>query len=268
MIGAHPDDCEYHAGGTAVRFRKAGAAVKFISMTTGETGHYAMGPLQMRTRRQQETEKVAALIGVEYQVLEIASNRLEADLAMRERTICLIRDYRPDLVFTHRLNDYHPDHRRTAMLVQDSAYALRIPNVCPNTPYLRHTPVILYMHDDFRKPTPFAPDVMVPIDEVLDTKIQMLHCHESQFYEWLPWMAGELEKVPPRERIQARLEWLGNSVKQWSAACAEQYRARLIELFGSDDGLQAHYAEAFEISEYGGALARDRFPDSFPWMGR
>ena len=43
------------------------------------------------------------------------------------------------------------------------------------------------------KPYPFTPDVVIGIDAVIEQKIDMLHCHVSQFYEWLPYNSGTLD---------------------------------------------------------------------------
>ena len=38
-FGAHPDDCDIRAAGTAALFAKMGHAVKFVSVTNGDAGH-------------------------------------------------------------------------------------------------------------------------------------------------------------------------------------------------------------------------------------
>ena len=78
-----------------------------------------------------------------------------------------------------------------------------VPNVCPDTPPLRKNPVFLYFQDRFQKPNPFRPDVVVAIDDVLDTKIERLDAHVSQFYEWLPWVDGSSTRFPKDARRAA-----------------------------------------------------------------
>ena len=43
VFGAHPDDCELEAGGTAARWAKLGHKVKFVSVTNGDIGHFEHG---------------------------------------------------------------------------------------------------------------------------------------------------------------------------------------------------------------------------------
>src|SRR5262249_57762455 len=78
----------------------------------------------------------------------------------------LIRHWKADVVMSHRPNDYHPDHRYTGILVQDSAYMVTVPFFCPDTPILKNNPVYVFYPDRFRKPNAFRPDVVVPIDAV------------------------------------------------------------------------------------------------------
>src|SRR5438552_4511956 len=97
----------------------------------------------------------------------------------------LIRQWNADVAITNRPNDYHPDHRYTSVLVQDSAYMVTVPNIVTLTADLRRNPVILYVADRFHHPYPFSPDVAVGIDEVIEQKTDAIHCHVSQVYEWL-----------------------------------------------------------------------------------
>ena len=51
-FGAHPDDCELMAGGVAAQWAEHGHRIKFVSLTNGDIGHFAMagGPLAERSR--------------------------------------------------------------------------------------------------------------------------------------------------------------------------------------------------------------------------
>ncbi len=262
MIGAHPDDCEYLTGGLAAKYRAQGHVVKFVSVTNGNAGHHQMGGGPLALRRREETRRVSELTGIEYEILDNDDGQLEADLAARAQVIGLIREFRPDLIFTHRLNDYHPDHRRTGMLVQDASYLIRVPNICPMVPHLTHTPVILYMQDGFQKPVPISPDVVVAIDDVLDQKAAMLHCHESQFYEWLPYVGGYEDQIPDGD--SARLTWMREFRERYDGGIADRFRESLIARYGEEQGQHVHFAEAFEVSEYGRPLPPDEISRWFP----
>ncbi|MSS71136.1 MAG: PIG-L family deacetylase [Candidatus Latescibacteria bacterium] len=265
VFGAHPDDCDIKAGGIALQYSALGHCVKFVSVTNGDTGHFEIGGIELARRRYGEAQASAKVAGITYDVLDIHNGELEPSVANRKMIIRIIREFKPDLVLTHRPNDYHPDHRYTSLLVQDAAYIVTVPNMVPLTPHLQYNPVICYLSDHFQKPTPFAPDVVVGIDAVVERKMDMLHCHTSQMYEWLPYNSNHLKEVPKGER--ARRAWLGKLRKPAFEQVAEQYRDRLVELYGEKQGKKVRYAEAFEACEYGGRLTKENMKGLFPFFG-
>ena len=206
VIGAHPDDCDVDAGGTAILFAKAGHNVLFVSVTNGDAGHHEKGGGALAKIRRAEAEKAGKRFGVKYVVLDNHDGELIPTLDIRLNIIRLIRQWNADVVIGPRPNDYHPDHRNTAVLIQDAAYMVIVPNVAPDTPPLKRNPVFLYTEDGFQKPTPFEPDIAVDITSVFDQKIYAMAAHESQFFEWLPWTSGKLDQVPKTEA--ERLKWL------------------------------------------------------------
>lgn len=264
VIGAHPDDAEYKAGGIAALYRRAGHVVRFVSVTNGESGHHEISGPPLVARRRAEAEAAAATVGLEYQVWDHPDGRLEANLARREQVIRLIRNFRPDLVLTHRPNDYHPDHRVTSQLVQDAAYLLTVPAVCPDTPHLSRDPVIAYLSDDFTRPYPFDPSVVIDISSVWDAKVSMLHAHTSQFYEWLPYNHGHLAEVPAND--DARRSWLSERLAALSGQLAERFRERLVSAYGPSLGAEVRLVEAFEGCEYGAPLDKAARARLFPFF--
>lgn len=263
-FGAHPDDCDIKVGGLAIKLAAMGHRVKFVSHTNGATGHHAIGGLELALRRYHEAQAAAGVAGIEYQVLDHHTGELEPTVANRKEVIRIIREFEPDLVLSHRPNDYHPDHRYSATLVQDAAYIVTVPNMCPLTPALRTNPVIMYMSDNFQKPLPFAPDVVIDIDDVIEKKLDMLHCHTSQMYEWLAFSAGELDQVP--EGDVERRQWMAQRRLKAFAATAERYREQLQAAYGPAHGAKVKYAEAFEVCEYGSPLTPDSRAALFPFF--
>jgi LmbE family N-acetylglucosaminyl deacetylase len=263
VIGAHPDDPDWYAAGTVRRFVEQGHLVRLVSLTNGNAGHFRQGGAPLAQRRQKEAQCAGRVIGAEYIVLDNDDGKLMPTLENREEVIRQIRDFKADLVLTHRPNDYHPDHRNTGLLVRDAAYMVTVPNIVAHSPHLRKNPVFAYLGDRFTKPNPIEPDVVVPIDDVIEKKIDMFHCHVSQMYEWLPYNERILEQVPEGET--ARREWLGRMHKPLLARVADKYRERLIELYGQQRGSQIKYAEVFEISEYGTQPSAEMLKHWFPF---
>ena len=264
VIGAHPDDCEVKCGGTAAKWSAAGHTVRFVSATNGMSGHHAMAAADLARRRIAEAKAAADVIGIESQVLPIPGGQIEPTLVYRWMFIRVIREFQPDLVLTHRPNDYHPDHRYTSQLVQDSSYLVRVPLNAPEVPPLARSPVIAYLSDTFGKPYPFSPDVVVAIDDVMDKKMEMIHCHASQVYEWLPWTERTLDQVPAEEA--ERRQWLFARIAPRSAAVADRFREQLVARYGRAKGRAVKYAEAFEACEYGEKLDQAQIERFFGGM--
>ena len=129
---------------------------------------------------------------------------------------------------------------------------ITVPNIVPEVPALRKNPVIYYFIDNFQKPQPFSPDVVVDIDSTYETKLLMLHQHTSQLYEWIAWHAGVDGEVPPAEDEAGRLAWLKDFAAKWDdPPKAEKYRKQLIQRYGQEKGQTIKHTEAFELCEYG-----------------
>ena len=252
-IGAHPDDCDFKFGGTAALFAKMGHNVKFLSLTNGDAGHQSEGGGALANRRRQEAINAGKALGIaEYQTLDNHDGELLPSLQVRHQVIRAIRKWNADIVLGHRPNDYHPDHRNAGKVVVDASYMVIVPNVCPDTPPLSKNPLFLYMEDNFTKPYPHEPDIVVSIDNIIELKIDGLHAHTSQMYEWLPWTNGGdeiLAKIPTTNN--ERRKWLTKRVKNRSNNIDSIKRISLVKWYGKDLAQKVKYIESFEIAEYG-----------------
>ncbi len=262
-FGAHPDDCDIRAAGTAALWASRGIAVKFVAITNGDVGHMILPPAELATRRLGEAKESARRLGIEYEILNHHDGELMPTLDIRKEVIRQIRDWRADVVLAPRPNDYHPDHRYTGVLVQDAAYMVVVPHLVPESPALRKNPVFLYYEDNFQRPNPFRPDVVVSIDDAFDRKISALDAHVSQFYEWLPWVDGKLEEVP--KDPAARRQWLA---KARAGVISPAARATLIKEYGEQKGRAVKHCESFEICEYGARPDAARIRELFPMLAR
>lgn len=251
VIGAHPDDPEA-CGGTTVKLAREGHIVQFVSVTNGQSGHHEMMGHKLVATRYDESQEAKKRLGIDsYVILDNNDAYLTTDIHARESVMRAIRGFAPDIIITHRPNDYHPDHRNTSQLVQDCSYLVRVPNFLPGTPIPAVMPVIFYMSDNFMKPTPINPEIVVDIDDVVDIKLSAFDAHTSQVYEWLPWIHGRLEQVP-KDPV-ARLEFLRTAYYPRWETTANRFRDKLVEKYGAERGNEIKHAEAFEACEYGGA---------------
>mgnify|MGYP000691305057 CR=1 FL=1 len=271
IIGAHPDDPEWYAGGVAYKFVQQGHRVRMVSLTNGDAGHISMYGPPLAARRREEAAAAGRSLGVEYVVLDNHDAGLLPTLEVREQVIRIMREFRPDLIMTHRPWDYHADHRYTAQAVVDAIIpASHARRVAPDLPLLQPVPRVVYMWDEFTRPYPFIPDVVVGIDDAVEKKVEALDCHTSQMVEALPHhLRAEVPADPA-----ARRSWLRQELEPTLRQAANLYRERLIALYGEVRGRAIEYAEAFEVCEYGKSaletatlLSDDERRRLFPFFG-
>jgi LmbE family N-acetylglucosaminyl deacetylase len=267
VFGAHPDDAEYKAGGVGAKWAKQGHHVLLCSVTNGDIGHWQMAGGPLAERRTAEVAACSKKLGTTSLVLDIHDGELEPTLENRKKIIRVIRDWKADVVIAHRPWDYHPDHRYVGVLVQDAAYMVTVPFICPDTPILKRNPVFLYSSDRFQKPYPFKPDIAVSIDDVFDQKLDGIHELASQHYEGGANGSEEhVRSVPPASDVAGRKEWLRRTWLGRSGGEANRYRADLISWYGEEKGRAVKYAECFEICEYGRQPSREEIKKLFPFF--
>ncbi|GEM_PF-47594 len=262
VFSAHPDDCEILAGGTAALFTEMGHKVKFVTLTNGDKGHHTMPSKELAARRKKEAQNAGKALGVEYEILDNHDGELMNTLENRMKVIRLICDWDADIVITHRPNDYHPDHRYTSTIVQDAAFMVSVPKMVPGGKPLRKTPVYLYMRDNFKKPNPFSPDIVVDVTSVVDKKVDALYAHESQMLEWLPWNGQYEDKLPADEKGRKQFvfnRYLPRDGKgRFGEAALKWYTPEQLE--------GERYFEAFEVCEYGIKPTDEEIKKLFPML--
>ena len=260
-FGAHPDDCDIRVGGSAALWSQMGHAVKFVACTNGDAGHPTMGGAPLARRRRAEATEAGKRVGVTYDILDIHDGELMPTLENRNFVIQKIREWNADLVLGPRPNDYHPDHRYTGVLVQDSAYMVVVPAVLPTVPPVKRNPVFLFYEDRFQKPAPFQPDIVVDISSVWSKKIDGMDAHESQFYEFQTNVNASVE-VPSGKA--ERKEWLS---KRRTPVASPAVKASMAKWYGKDTAAKPTlYYEAFEICEYGAQPDATRIRELFPML--
>jgi LmbE family N-acetylglucosaminyl deacetylase len=263
VIFAHPDDGEIKMGGTAAMMAQMGHQVKYLSLTNGNAGHHEIGGGALARIRRAEAEEARKRLGIaEYEIFDNHDAELLPDLHVRLDVIRAIREWNADVVFGHRPNDYHPDHRNSGQLVIDSSYMVIVPNVAPDTEPVRNNPVFFYLEDRFTKPNPFRHDVVIGIDEAMDTKLYAMAAHESQFFEWLPWTAHRLHEVP--DDPAARLDWMRQA--WFGREISQAQKTGLAKWYGGERASQFRYSESFEIAEYGRNPTEEEIRMIFPML--
>lgn len=267
VFGAHPDDAEYKAGGTAALWAELGHHVKLVSVTNGDIGHWAMAGGPLARRRSAESGEVAKTLGVSSEVLDIHDGELMPTLENRRKITRLIREWNADIVISHRPWDYHPDHRYVGVLVQDAAYMVAVPFFMPLVTPLKKNPVFLYSSDGFQKPYPFEADIVVDVDPVFDRKVDALTALVSQTFEGGALGSQErMDAAPPASQPELRAQWLREKWVKRQSGEARRFRNGLIRWYGEEHANKVKYAEAFEICEYGRQPKDSDIRKLFPFL--
>jgi LmbE family N-acetylglucosaminyl deacetylase len=261
-FGAHPDDAELKASGVAALWAAAGHKVKFVAMTNGDVGHFESAGGPLAKRRKAEVAECAKILGIETDVLDIHDGELTPSLENRKTVSRLIREWQADIVMGHRPYDYHPDHRYTGVLLNDSAVVVVAPFFVPDSPATPRNPVFMYYSDGFQDPKPFTPTIVVGIDAAADKKWKCVSAMPSQFGDKDSWQGRTLPNVPANDKERA--SYLLEIVKKRNVAVADQYRERLVALYGAERGKKIQYAEAFELGQYGRQASVDELKKMFP----
>jgi LmbE family N-acetylglucosaminyl deacetylase len=264
-FGAHPDDCELREGGCAAKWAALGHHVKFVSVTNGDIGHWAMAGGPLAKRRAAEVTETSKILGIDHEVLDIHDGELMVTMENR-RTICrLIREWKADVVISHRPNDYHPDHRYVGVLVMDAAYMVTVPFFCPDVPYLTKNPVFLFSEDGFQRPNPFSADIAVSIDDTIDKKLAAVEALHSQFFEGgANGHAGLVPDATDAEKVAARKKAVREQFSKRFASTASRFRASLDGYYSKES--KVDFAEAFEICEYGRRPSAEEIRKLFPFF--
>jgi len=200
VIVAHPDDCEFGAGGTLAKFVKEGKDVALVVVTNGDKGSSdrTMTSPRLAAIRAEEQRNASRTLGVEQVTfLGYPDGEVENTRALRLDVAREIRRHRPDLVVcqnpqrTYNLGASHRDHRTVGGVALDCVYPLSrdhlaFPELMPQ--YEPHKVREVYVMQWQN------PHVVVDISDVMDLKIKALACHASQFKDF----AGVEKRV--RER--------------------------------------------------------------------
>jgi LmbE family N-acetylglucosaminyl deacetylase len=259
IVGAHPDDCEVHFAGMAALYAEREHKVVMVSMTDGRCGHFSIKPAALAKRRLIEARNAAKAVGAKSKVMPFPDTQLFPDLRTRLRLLREVRTFAPDVILTHQMEDYHPDHRATVELVYDISYLTRVPQALPGVKVMSHAPVIVQSARGLRTHGDKERIICVPIDKVWKKKFVAMAAHESQFFEWLAWEQGDLKNVP-RGR-EARLKYLENWRGPHYAKVAEWAKKKVKGRKGKD----FRYAEAVYPARAGRGLNPELIEKLFPF---
>ena len=184
-VSAHPADFCSRSGGTLIKHVRAGAKVKVIWLTQGETDesgyllqqHPGIAVEEVRRIREKEAFAAAEVIGAEGKMFGFGDGPLRMTPERMEMLAREMADFKPDLILTHWKDELtYPTHWRTSRSVVEAAQLAR---------------VSWDIH--FFEPTigtasrvGFVPDHYVDITEAFERKIEALKTLTAQ-----PWLVAD-----------------------------------------------------------------------------
>lgn len=207
-VGAHPDDIEFGAGGTLAGWAAGGTDVHLLVLTDGSKGTWnADDDLSalVATRREEARAAATLLAGGTVHFADFVDGELTSGEALTRAVCETIRAVRPTIVLGHdpwKRYRLHPDHRHAGWATVDGLVAARDPHFFPGLGGSHHRPDALWLFEADE------PNHEVDIRRTVDTKVDALLCHVSQ---WRSTMdvdpdAEDLASVLAafRARIEAR----------------------------------------------------------------
>ncbi|WP_336799759.1 PIG-L deacetylase family protein [Kaistia sp. MMO-174] len=250
VVKAHPDEAELYAGGTCARLADKGAAIKFLSLTNGDAGHYEMARKPLKRRRAREAYAAARHLGVlDYEILDIHDGELMADIAVRTAIIASVRRWQADLVITfHDEQPGHIDNRMAGRAVRDASGFFTNGNVVPAYPPLAVAPVCLKM-TDYGAFATHQHEVVVDVDASIERKLRACAEHATQFFEFAPFERDFSDKVPASEDWAVRREFILTHWHEFMSA--DVMREEILAKYGPEHGSRVAHAESFQLADYG-----------------
>ena len=160
MIGAHPDDETFWAGGTVALHSKR-IPVHVLSLT-------GLPP------RDRELSKAMEVLGASSSIA-LQNDDFTINPKLRVDVIKHIQETKPNIVITHSNQDYHPDHRATHALVVDAIEWAGHRTIYPKSAW-RVSELLLMEAQNLHT----FPHVFVNITSVFERKKQAIEIFTSQ----------------------------------------------------------------------------------------
>ena len=177
VFAVHPDDAELSCGGILLNEKFNGKKTGVVDLTQGELG--TRGTIE--TRRL-EAAAAAKILQLDCRVnLQMADGFFQNDELHQRIVITAIRKYQPEIIFCNAPSDRHPDHGRSAQLVEDAAFLSGLVKIETSDNGKLQDPwrpkyVFNYIQDKY-----LSPDFVIDISDVMDQKLEAIKAFGTQF---------------------------------------------------------------------------------------
>lgn len=186
---AHPDDEVLGCGGTLARLGDAGADIHVVVFSIGGVTRTSDLTGEQHDLRQNETTASHDLLGVTSRdALGLASQDIANTKELFRYCTKTIRQFKPDVIFTHHGDDKHRDHRAIADMVDEARW--KASENCMADLGPTHETPLLYYFEVFDMLA--QPSLIVDITATLGRKLEAMKAHQSQI-DMYPDVLGYIE---------------------------------------------------------------------------
>ncbi|MBM4089719.1 MAG: LmbE family protein [Planctomycetes bacterium] len=235
-VGAHPDDIEFNMAGTLALLARAGFAPHMMNLARSNLDSNEMAEAEITPIRLHEAQRSAAVISAVYHEPIVDDLMIFYDDTLLRKMTAIVREIRPSIVLLPSLNDYMEDHTNTARLVVTACFCRAMRHYISNPPRAATDQDVCLYHaqphmnrDGMRQLV--VPSLFVNVSSVMDTKLRMLGCHESQ-RQWLDETQGLDNYLESMKQSSAE-------VARMRAACTWQYA----------EGFRQHSHYGFSVTD-------------------
>lgn len=167
IIGAHYDDTELGAGGTAAKLIAEGKKVYKITLTNTVVYSERLKLDIKNERARINSQNACGILGIKEVDFKTGQyGNLAYTQEMMQDLETVISDYDIDTVFCHFNEDYQTDHIAASQICRTAA---------------RHcTNLLMYQSNPYITPQTFDPNVFVDISDFVEKKRMALACYDSE----------------------------------------------------------------------------------------
>ena len=177
VFAVHPDDAELSCGGILLAEKMQGKKTGVIDLTQGE-----LGTRGTAETRKQEAAAAAAILNLDVRDnLKMRDGFFKNDEENQRKVINAIRKYQPEIIFCNAPHDRHPDHGRSATLVEDAAFLAGLRKIETTDDsrlqeVWRPKYVFNFIQDKY-----LHPNFVMDISAVMDQKLEAIKAYGTQF---------------------------------------------------------------------------------------
>ena len=177
-FGVHPDDVELGCAGVLIAEKKNGKKIAIVDLTQGELGTRGNAEI----RKEEATAAAEILNADARENLMMEDGFFENNETNKRKIITVLRKYKPEIIFCNAPEDRHPDHGRSAALVEEAAFLSglsKIETFLDDELQTAWRPkfVFNFIQDRYLKP-----DFLIDVSAEMEQKIEAVKAYKTQFF--------------------------------------------------------------------------------------